>query len=532
MTLCATTLFAQKLVYKVDFTNKESTNYSISNPEAFLSKDAIDRRIKNNISFDSKDLPVSHDYLNAINDLNVDIILISKWFNSVFILTDDIEVINNIRNMSFVKSIEETDSLGEVAAWNKRKFGEVFGTDAATKMDYYYGNSLLQNAMINADTLHELGFTGEGIKIAVLDGGFMGVDTIPVFAHLYEENRILGVKDFVAADNVYAHSAHGTAVLSQMAALDQGNLIGTAPDASYFLFRTEDAYGEYLMEEYFWAAAAEYADSAGVHIINSSLGYSEFDMPSQNHTYEDMDGATTPITQAAEIAASKGILVVTSAGNEGYSDWKYITAPGDAPNVITVGAVKPDSLYAYFSSVGPTFDGRIKPDLVALGQGNLISMPTGGMGLGSGTSYASPLIAGLAACIMQACPHKTAADIRMALRESSANANNPSYFLGFGIADGVGAVSILLGIQRYQNMENILLFPNPAKRGDIFTLKASHKIIDIEIIDINGRTLYSDINHISGNVAEIYISDNSQRGIYILKVYTNNSLSTAKLFIR
>lgn len=527
------TISAQEGIYKISFKDKDQSKYTTVNPSDFLSEDALARRAKENIAIVDSDLPIPKSYIKAIHENGFDIVLKSKWFNCVFINAVETESISALSSLSFVESVEFMGKATHPKSDKNEKFGEYSKMYYGYKYDFDYGNSLLQNAMIKADSLHELGYTGEGIKIAVLDAGFMGVDTIGAFGVLYDENRVLGVKDFVANDNVYAHSGHGTAVLSQMAAMDEGNLIGTAPGASYYLLRTEDSYAEYLLEEYFWAAGAEYADSAGVHIINSSLGYSEFDEPSQNHSYADMDGATTPVTLAAEMAASKGIVVVTSAGNEGDGDWHYITAPGDAPNAITVGAVKTDSLYAAFSSVGPTADGRIKPDVVALGQGNLVSTPTGGMTFGSGTSFASPLVAGLTACIMQACPGKNAANIRDALRNSSSNAGMPSYFLGYGITNGVGAISELLGNYNFTPDDDIIIYPNPVSEFvNYFTIYTSDEVQSIEIFNTDGRQISPEIEFIPGIGARIHISSNSQSGIYLVKITANNSISTNKVVIR
>ncbi|PLX00277.1 MAG: hypothetical protein C0593_01225 [Marinilabiliales bacterium] len=529
--LCVSFVSAQTKVYKVTFSDK-GMEYSIDNPGVFLSDESLYRRYENNIPVNESDLPVAPEYIKVINEKGYDIILKSKWFNAVFVQTDDSEKLSNIKELPFVENIELVDSGTRNPNQRSSKFGNFSDKmPVALAYNFDYGNSYIQNAMIKADSLHESGFIGTGIKIAVLDGGFMGTDTIAVFSDLYEENRVLGEKDFVDNGTVYAHSGHGTAVLSQIGGFDEGNLIGTAPGASFYLLRTEDVYAEYLLEEYFWAAGAEYADSAGVHIINSSLGYSEFDDPAQNHTYEDMDGNTTPISIAAEMAAEKGILVVTSAGNEGDGDWQYITAPGDAAGAITVGAVTADGIYAPFSSIGPTSDGRIKPDVMAMGQGNLVSTPTGGMSFGSGTSFASPLIAGLAACILEAQPARNIADVRDALRNTASRNTNPSPTMGYGIANGVGAMSVVLQTPSFIQHNNITIFPNPVLKGNTIYIESPGEILNIGLFSSSGAVIPSDILKISDSYAEITPTQKSQEGIIYLKVYLKNSVSVFKAVV-
>jgi len=529
--LCVSYVSAQSKVYKVTFSDK-GNEYSVENPHMFLSDESMNRRYDNSISVNETDLPVAPEYIKAISEKGYDIILKSKWFNAVFIRINNPEKLSDIKEFGFVENIELVDSGIRNPQYKNTKFG-VYSDKKPLALEYNfdYGNSYIQNAMIKADSLHESGFIGTGVKIAVLDGGFMGTDTIGVFGDLYADNRVLGEKDFVANGTVYAHSGHGTAVLSQIGGFDEGNLIGTAPGASFYLLRTEDVYAEYLLEEYFWAAGAEYADSAGVHIINSSLGYSEFDDPAQNHTYEDMDGNTTPVSIAAEMAAAKGILVVTSAGNEGDGAWQYITAPGDAAGAITVGAVNADGVYAPFSSIGPTADGRIKPDVMAMGQGNLVSTPTGGMSFGSGTSFASPLIAGLAACILEAQPARNIADVRDALRNTASMNTNPSPTMGYGIANGVGAMSVVLQTPSFIQQNNISVFPNPVLKGNTIFIDSPDEILNIGLFSSSGAVIPSDILKISDRYAEIIPTQKSQEGIIYLKVYLKNSVSVFKVVV-
>ncbi|OQX96977.1 MAG: hypothetical protein B6I20_13640, partial [Bacteroidetes bacterium 4572_117] len=351
--------------YLINLADKNNTPYSLDNPGAFLSERAIQRRLKQNIPYNENDLPVNPVYLGELKALGLKIVNVSKWMNSLTVYSKDTLLLDTLDKIPFVKSI----------GINKKTYVKNMDTDKlqipikAEKTNdfdsadyYFYGNSFRQIEMLEGHHLHKEGFRGEGMLIAVLDAGFFKVDELPAFDSIRENNQIVGVYDFVDNDTeVYDASSHGMKVLSTMAGNIPGALVGTAPKAKYLLLRTEQGASEYIIEEHNWVVAAEYADSLGVDMINSSLGYNDFDDNNQDHVYADMDGNTTMISIAADIAASKGILVVTSAGNEGFSDWKYISAPADADSVLSIGAVAPDETIAYFSSRGPTFDKRIKP---------------------------------------------------------------------------------------------------------------------------------------------------------------------------
>lgn len=279
-----------------------------------------------------------------------------------------------------------------------------------------YGSSIHQLTLFNGQFLHEHNYLGEGIQIAVLDAGFYKADELPAFAAMRAENRILGTRDFAEpSGNVYQKHEHGTNVLSTMGGELTGQLIGTAPKASYYLLRSEDDFSEFLIEEDNWVAAAEYADSLGCDIINSSLGYAFFDDENMDHTYADMDGQTTRVTRAANMAAQKGMLVFASAGNEAANDWKYMVAPSDGDLVIGVGAVNKDSIWAPFSSLGPTSDGDVKPNLAAIGWGTIIQDDDGAVKPANGTSFSSPVLAGMAACLWEANPQASNFEIKEAL---------------------------------------------------------------------------------------------------------------------
>ena len=331
--------------------------------------------------------------------------------------------------------------------------------------DFVYGKSDTQVKQLRVDVLHRNNFTGDGILIAVLDSGFPNVDQMNAFVRLRSNNDLLGGYDFVLrSTDIYRANVndHGTRVLSDMAGFVDGQFVGTAPDASYILFRTEDAATETPVEESYWVEAAERADSLGVDIINSSLGYSTYDDSRYNYSPAEMDGNTAFISKGANIATEKGILIVNSAGNSGDSNWGIITAPADA-NVFGVGAVDANGNYATFSSRGPSSDGRIKPDGMALGERATVIGPDDRLVPNNGTSFASPIMAGAIASFWQAFPQKTNLEIMAMVRGSSSHYQNPNSQMGYGIPDFSLPLAVL-GINESELDETLwYLFPNPSK---------------------------------------------------------------------
>ena len=414
--------------YWLQFTDKNHTPYSLDLPEEFLSLRSINRRIKHNVDFQWNDLPVDPAYVDSLKKLGLKILNVSKWFNAITVQSTDYELIDTITNISFIKGKKLVKRFYSTGKYKDKFQDELVITPdlkVSGSVGYLsnYGLSRNQIEMLNGHLLHSKGFRGEGMVIAVLDGGFSSTDTISALDSIKYNNQILGTKDFVRGGKIrYDASWHGTAVLSTMAGNIPGLLVGTAPKAWYWLLRCEDSDSEYIIEEDNWVAAAEFADSAGVDIINSSLGYSSYDDESTSHSYEDMDGNTSRVTIGADIAAGKGILVVTSASNQGNKPWHYITSPGDGDSVLTVGAVDSTGVYAYFSSTGPSADGRVKPDVTAQGMATIIMGRDGKIGKGNGTSFSSPLIAGLSACLWQAFPEMTnmqIIDVDVAIKEAA-----------------------------------------------------------------------------------------------------------------
>jgi hypothetical protein len=382
--------------------------------------------------------------------------------------------------------------------------------------------------MLKGDLMHQAGFTGQGILIAVLDAGFSNANNIAPLDSLFAQGRIVGTWDFVDNESdVYDDDAHGSMVLSAIGANSPGELIGTAPHASYLLLRSENAPAEAIIEEYNWASAAEYADSAGAYIINSSLGYTVFDDPSQNHTYANLDGNTTPISIAADIAASKGMVVCNSAGNEGNGSWFRISAPADADSILAVGAVDAAGMNVGFSGKGPSYDGRVKPDVSAQGFGTIVADPWNGTGVfgGSGTSFSSPLVAGMVATLWQCSPNSTSQSIINAIRQSSSQAANPDSLLGYGIPDFLVACMLLSGLNpELAGMDEILIVNgNPFSKDLAFSFY-SKKQQDavVALYDLTGRM----VRQTNITVSPFNSNKNSLdteglgKGIYILTVTT------------
>ncbi len=460
--------------YWVGFTDKKNSPYSLSDPAEYLSERAISRREKQNIAIDSLDLPVNPFYINQVIRPGVSLVHKSKWLNGITVRSELSTFSEDVLQLPFVNKVELT-KRSFVKRGLKSKFIEPDMKSGSITIDtMYYGESSHQVSQLNAHFLHNQGYKGQGLHIAVLDAGFYKADEFPAFDSLWAEGRILGVNDFTGgADHVFDGHFHGMSVLSVLGGNIPGQLIGTAPKASYWLIRSEDVFSEFLIEEDNWIAAAEFADSAGVDIINSSLGYSTFDDPEMNHTYDDMDGQTTRVTRGANIAASRGMLVFSSAGNEGRAGdpWKYIIAPSDGDNVIGVGAVNKTGMPAPFTSYGPASDGDVKPNVSAIGWNTTIQRSNGTVGPGNGTSYSSPVMAGAAACLWQANPNATAEQIKAAIEKSAHLFLTPDSLLGYGIPDLKLADRILKsGLPNNRdNAATWLVYPNPA--GDYLVLQ-------------------------------------------------------------
>lgn len=518
--------------YWVGFTDKNNTAYSLSAPDQFLSQRAILRREKQNIAIDSFDLPVNSNYISQVLGLGVTYVHASKWLNGITVKVEIDSFEMKASRLSFVKEVQHTKTdLTTKSAINK--FHEISSNQVVPIDTSKYGPSVFQTGIMNGQFLHNQNYKGQGMQIAVLDGGFLNANTYFAFDSLWANNQILGFKDFVGSNiDFFSTHYHGMSVLSCMGGNVPGQLIGTAPKASYWLLRSEDTSTEFLIEEYNWVVAAEFADSVGVDVINSSLGYYEFDDPTTNHTYADMDGKTTPVTKGANMAASRGMLVFSSAGNEGNKLWNYIIAPSDGINVIGVGAVNKDSIPANFTSYGPAFDGEIKPNVSALGWNTYLQRSDGFLGYSSGTSFSSPVLAGMGASLWGAVPNATAAEVKQAIEWSSHLYENPNELLGYGIPNMERAWIYLINLTSpvFENNQQWFAYPNPVNNYIVLQKNSSNiqGEVEITIYSIEGRLLQKWKKQDAQRI-ELRNFNSLSSGILILKIKSDTYSQSIKL---
>ena len=430
---CTLQMSAQVKTYKyrVNFRDKAETTYALDKPSAYLSERALERRMKQGLPVDSTDIPVCRSYIDMLVGKGAQLVSKSKWNNTVVVQVSDTSVIDKVAALPFVTAVRKVwTARDSIPARNANRKKEV--TNRVTKSNNYYGDAWRQIAVHHGDSLHAAGFRGKGMQIAVIDAGFYNADEISVFKGM----DLLGTRDFVNShSDIYAENYHGMKVLSCMAANKPNVLVGTAPEASYWLLRSEDDDTEQPVEEDYWAEALEFADSVGVDVVNTSLGYYTFDDKSKDYKYRELDGHHALMSRQASRIADKGMVLVCSAGNSGMGSWKKITPPGDAENVITVGAIDKKSVLAPFSSIGNTADNRIKPDVVAVGLGADVIGTSGNQSKANGTSFSSPIMCGMVTCLWQACPDLTAKEIIRIVRQAGDRSGFPDNIYGYGVPD-------------------------------------------------------------------------------------------------
>ena len=416
--------------YRVSLKDKAETEYSLEHPEAFLSQKALARRYRQHLAVDSTDLPVCRTYINQIEQLGARVVHTGKWENFVTVSCSDTLLKDRMAALPFVQSVVKVWTAAPTAHFPMERDSLI--NHLVTTDGEFYGTAARQIRLSKGDKLHEAGFRGQGMTIAVIDAGFQNVDRMKAMDNVH----ILGTRDFVSSTDLnYIASNHGTTVLSCMAMNKPYVMVGTAPEASYWLLRSEEEATEFWVEEDNWAAAVEFADSVGVDIINTSLGYYNFDDKSMNYRLCDLNGQVSLVSRQASRLAEKGILLVCSAGNSGMGVWKKITPPADAQHVLAVGAVDKQGVLATFSSVGNTADGRVKPDVMAVGVAADVIHTNGTQSKANGTSFASPILCGMVACLWQACPQLTAKEVITLVRSVGDRADCSDNIYGYGVPD-------------------------------------------------------------------------------------------------
>ena len=519
-------LKGQKFYFEVVFSDKFNSKFTKEDPIKFLSEKSILRRRKQNILITEQDIPVNQNYVNAVKNI-LTIESTSKWFNLITVSSSDSAKIELIKNLPFVKTVKfiGKKKSNEFAKIQKNKWLNNINIDSID-----YGNSALGIKQMNGDYLHSKDYLGENMTIAILDAGFSKVDNMTIFENLFIENKILSTKNFVTPNtSVYSSSSHGTMVLSILAGQEIGNIFGSAPKSNYLLLLTEDVGQENLIEEYYWASAAEYADSAGADVINSSLGYYEFDSPEFNHTISELNSNSTMITMAANTAFEKGILVFNSAGNEGDSPWEYIIFPADGKNVIAVGAVNLYKERASFSSIGYDFPNQIKPNLAALGSGIYVQSSNSNGTNSNGTSFSSPLLCGLSTCFWQAFPDKSNQEIKDLIQECANQYSNPDEFLGYGIPDFKKAFVTELEKQNPSPKINFSIYPNPLVGNNLYIQFANinYSLKELKLYASDGNLVLSKTMGEQDKISDQTVELSNlvlSKGIYFIELKTNNGI--------
>lgn len=510
--------------YRVYFKDKGeniSAGYSASD---LLSPRAIVRRQKAGIlTPDTRDLPISKSYLERISRLGLKLHTTSKWMNTALFKTQSAFDINTLLSLTFVSDVKPVKIPGKKSGYNNKLDFQMIKDDFPA-----YDRPL---TMINGNQMHVSGYDGKNILIAILDGGFLNTELISSLSSLHSRNGIRNTYDFVKNKrSVFDASGHGTAVLSVLAGMIPGLIEGTAPGADYLLLKTEDVESEFPCEEDFWTAGAEYADSAGAEIISSSLGYFNFDDPALNYKISDLDGNTAFITRAADIAASKGMLVINSAGNERIRAWNRIIFPSDGDSVVAAGAVDGNGYISDFSSAGPSSDGRIKPDNAAMGVSVAVQTSESQIGRANGTSFSCPVLSGISACLMQAVPKALNGDIINVLHSCADRYSDPDSLYGYGIPDIVKALNILQSIYLKTPADEALVFPNPTDGNFDIIFSAPPENVSIELFSISGKLIFRrTINDYAGRTINITELQHMEQGLYLLRITGAAGIITLKI---
>jgi subtilisin family serine protease len=526
--------------YAVFFKYKPQEKFSLASPLEFLSPKALDRRVREDIKVDSTDLPVSSKYVFAVSQKADQVLYQTKWLNAAIVVAST-EKVAEIKNLPFVSKVE---FVGKgFLERSKSRIDPSFPVERPSKkLEKIQARELqksqnsydFQNQLIGIPEMHKAGFRGKGVVIAVFDAGFPGANTASPFLHLQVKNQILGTGDFVRPWNqdVYSGHQHGTNVLSLIASDESGKMIAGAPDASFILVITEEVDTEYRVEEFNWVKGAEFADSLGVDIINSSLGYLDFDDPAMNYSIKSLDGNTAIITQGASLAAKKGILVVNSVGNNGPNQ-STLMAPSDAKGILSIGSVNQDLNVSNFSSRGPTGDLRIKPDLVTLGSGTSLVTASGSIGKSNGTSFSAPQITALAAGLWEARPEWKKDEMILNLLKSATKSENPDYQVGFGIPSFQKTLEITNSVIPIDpETEKWKIFPNPLESTVEFFIQFETGLeSELTVFDTSGKlVLKTQMKRASINEPYQVNLSNLSLGTYVIQVSDGLHIKRGKLF--
>ncbi len=517
--------FAQTQDALIFFADKENVQTSIDNPLTILTQDALDRKALHNIPIDERDVPVNEDYIAQIKSATgITVWAKSKWMNCVYVQGSQTNV-ENLLSLPFVTALEWMDK--DLNFPQPGSTPDKFAIENS-RIVYDYGIAANQIEMIKGDFLHEQDFTGEGMVIAVMDSGFPNFASNPAFSHIIGNGRLLGTFDFFSrTTDVTGTGSHGVRTTSDIGGFIDGDFVGTAPNASFYLFRTEYGPDENPREEAWWVEALERSDSLGVDVVNTSLGYQDYDNSNYDHSYEDLDGITTIAARGANIATEKGMLLVTSAGNDG-NGFGTVGTPADAIGILAIGAVDSDGDYADFSSRGPTVDGRVKPDVMAQGRSSAVIDQNGNLDFSSGTSFSSPILAGAVTCLWQSRPEVTNLNIMQIVRESAHLFENPTNQMGYGIPNFEEAYNALqiLGNEQEFLKRNFAVYPNPVQ--DILHISFPEDISEakVQVFNVLGeKVLETAVNAQSARLNFSRLVS----GIYIANVSNGNTQNSFKI---
>ncbi|HOF15467.1 MAG TPA: S8/S53 family peptidase [Bacteroidales bacterium] len=526
--------------YVITFSDKKNSSYDTAFPEAFLSLRAIEKRQRLNIPITERDLPINDTYINLLKNFSsIEIITQSKWLNYIVVTCDNQLVLETIKYLPFVSQVKKTHEIDyshfDIRFSNREyNYPKNISTQHDTNGLAYYGLAAKQIAVHSGQYLHQQGYQGEGMLIVMLDNGYNSLDTLTLFNSFRENRRLVGIYDAAQGEPtaLYRAGDHGTKVLSVMALNEPYHFVGTAPYADYFLIRTEMDTYEDILEEYFWVAGAEMADSIGADVVNSSLGYTYFNNEEQNHSFDDLDGRHSVASIAASILSQNGCIVCVAAGNEGEKEWHYISIPSDAPDALCVAAMSTDSTIAGFSSRGSKSFTYTKPDVTSVGFQAAYCTMGDTIDRGNGTSLATPVCAGLCACLWQAFPDKSSLEIMEAIRQSAHIYEHKDTLFGNGIPNFQKAYKMLLesGIETIDHRSLFKIYPNPTNDIlNISCLSDNAQFYQLQIYDIRGSIVKTHSFHTSQ--AWIDVTDFSQ-GIYFVKCITDDNQVDILKFVK